>query len=108
MLERRNSARLPLPLKIRETNGDYFYTWDAADLSEEGVFVKNKVCFSAQESHSKLSFLLPDGSHLANITARVVRENRRGPKQGCAIEFLNLTEEQRIALKRFVMARAAS
>lgn len=108
MLERRSSARLPLSLKVRETNGDYFYTWDAADLSEEGIFVKNKVCFNAQDPFSKISLTLPNGTHLLNVTARVVRENRRGSHAGCALELMNLSEENRIALKRFLLEQAAS
>ena len=108
MLERRNSARLPLSAKVRETNGDYLYSWSATDLSEEGVFLVNKFCFSAQEPFSKLSFTLPDGTPLHNLTARIVRETRKGEPKGCAYEFLNLTEEQRLVLKRFLLARAAS
>ena len=104
MLERRNSARLPLSAKIREMNGDYIFVWNAADLSEEGIFLSNKSCFSAQDSHSKLSFTLPNGTELHNVTARIIRQT---PK-GCAYEFLNLHEDQRMALKRLIMARAAS
>ena len=107
MLERRNSARLPLPLKVRETNGDYMYAWDAANLSEEGVFLVNKVCFSTQDHYSKLSLSLPNGQQLQNLTARIVRENRKG-QPGCAMEFLNLSEAHRIELKRFLLERAAS
>jgi c-di-GMP-binding flagellar brake protein YcgR len=107
MLDRRNSARLPLPLKVRELNGDYMFTWDAADLSEEGIFLVNKVCFSNQDHYSKLSLSLPNGTQLTNVTARIVRENRRG-RSGCAFEFLNLSEDHRIELKRFLLERAAS
>jgi c-di-GMP-binding flagellar brake protein YcgR len=109
MLERRNSVRLPLPLKVRELNGDYMYTWNTADLSEEGVFLVNKVCFSAQDHFSKLSLILPNGKVIQNITARIVREVR-GDKgsAGCALEFVQLSEADRIELKRFVVERAAS
>ena len=107
MLERRNSARLPLSLKVRELNGDYQYTWDAADLSEDGVFLKSKICFSSQDPFSKLNLTLPDGTPLLNVTARVVRESRRGPQVGCGLELMNLSEDHRMALKRFLVLRAS-
>ncbi len=107
MLDRRNSARLSLPLKVRELHGDYMYTWEAADLSEEGVFLVNKLCFSSQDHYSKLTLSLPNGEQLVNVTARIVRENRRD-RSGCAFEFLNLSEEHRLMLKRFLVERAAS
>lgn len=105
-MERRNSVRLPLVLKIRETNGDYFFTHDADNLSEEGIFLKNKVCFSAQDPFSKLTVTLPNGIQLRNITARIVRENRTGARKGCAYEFMNLSEEHRLELKRFLFEKA--
>jgi hypothetical protein len=108
MLERRNSARMPLSAKVRETNGDYMFSWGASNLSEEGLFLINKSCFSNQDHHSKLSLKLPDGSELHNVTARIVREVRSGAAPGCAFEFLNLSEENRIALKRCLLAQAAS
>lgn len=108
MLERRNSARMPLSAKVRETNGDYMFSWDASNLSEEGLFLLNKTCFSSQDHHSKLSFTLPDGTHLHNVTARIVREVRSGNGAGCAFELLNLSEENRMALKRCLLAKAAS
>jgi hypothetical protein len=108
MHELRNSARMPLATKIRETNGDYMYSWSSTDLSEDGVFLLNKTCFSSQDSESKLSLTLPCGTQLHNVTARIVREVRSGPGAGCAFEFHNLTEEQRMALKRVILAKAAS
>ena len=109
MLERRNSVRLSMPIKVRELNGDYMYNWNTSDLSEDGIFILNKVCFSAQDPFSKLSLCLPNGKIIQNITARIVREVR-GSKgsTGCALEFVQLSEADRIELKRFVVERAAS
>ncbi|MGZ3658466.1 MAG: PilZ domain-containing protein [Bdellovibrionota bacterium] len=107
MQERRNSVRMPLAAKVRELNGEYLFSWGAINLSEEGVFLLNKSCFNSQDHHSKLSFTLPDGTHLDNVTARIVRESRKGLHPGCAFEFLNLSEEHRIALKRCLMAQAS-
>lgn len=108
MLERRMSARLPLSLKARELNGDYMYSWNVANLSEEGLFLSNKVCFGEQDPFSRLTFTLPNGTELRNITARIVRETRTGQAVGCGYEFLNLTEDDRMALKRFALSREAS
>ena len=108
MQERRNSARIAFDLKVRETNGDYFYAYSAANLSEEGLFLLNKVCYSSQEPYSKLSFTLPNGVQFRNVTARIVREDRKGGPKGCAYEFLNLTEIDRMELKRFFHERVAS
>jgi hypothetical protein len=101
MLERRNSHRLPLErTMVRETNGDYLFSLRARDLSEDGIFLENKLCVSGQDPFSRLSFFLPNGRQLSNITARIVREVRKGEHRGCAYEFLNLSEEDRIELKR--------
>ncbi len=107
-MERRNSARLPLDCKVRETNGDYMFSFQASNLSEEGIFLVNKICFSQQDHHSKLSFTLPSGVQLRDITARIVRENRKGEPKGCAYEFLNLSENARMELKRCMLEQAAS
>ena len=108
MLERRNSARIALKTKVRETNGDYLFHFECADLSEDGLFLVNKICFNTQEPYSQLSLTLPNGVQLRGITARIVRENRKSEPKGCAYEFLNLSEEARMALKRFLLSKAAS
>jgi PilZ domain len=101
MLDRRSSLRLPLErTMVREMNGDYFFSLRARDLSEDGIFLENKQCVSTQEPFSSLSFILPNGKHLSNVTARIVREVRKGERPGCAYEFMNLSEEARIELKR--------
>jgi hypothetical protein len=96
-----------LQAKVRETNGDYLFTFDAANLSEEGLFLLNKLCVSSQEPFSRLSLTLPSGVQLRNLTARIVRENRKGEPKGCAYEFLNLTEDDRLALKRCLLGKAS-
>lgn len=102
MLERRNSDRAPLrSVNAKEQNGDYEFTYRATNFSEEGIFLENKFCVSTQEPFSRLSFVLPNGVQMRNITARIVREERKAEMKGCAYEFLNLTEEHRMALKRF-------
>lgn len=102
MMERRNSDRLMMPkLMIRETNGDYFFTLRALNLSEEGLFLENKFCGPSHEAFSKLSFTLPNGKMISNITARIVREEKNGDKRGCAYEFLKISEHDRMELKRF-------
>ena len=104
LTERRSSARMPLATKVQEFNGDYLFRWQAADISEEGIFLLNKSCFSAQDPHSKLTITLPNGVELHQVTARIIRQS----KKGCAYEFLNLTEDHRMALMRYLLSRAAS
>jgi hypothetical protein len=102
MLERRNSDRALLrTVNAQEMNGEYLFTYRAKDFSEEGIFLENKFCVVSQEPYSRISFTLPNGVHLRNLTARVIREERKAEAKGCAYEFLNLTEEHRMALKRF-------
>ena len=102
MKERRNSDRIKLQtLNVKEANGDYFFSFRGLNLSEEGIFLESKFCANNQEPFSKLSFRLPNGKHIQNITARMVREERRGKTAGAAFEFMNLSEEARLELKRF-------
>lgn len=103
MSERRNSDRQPVTkVMVKEENGDYFFTYRAKDLSEEGVFLETRQCVGSQEPFSRLSFVLPNGKSLRNITARIVREQRKGEPKGCGYEFMNMNEEQRMELKRFL------
>ncbi|MCO5141665.1 MAG: PilZ domain-containing protein [Oligoflexia bacterium] len=101
MLERRNSDRILLNrIQVREVNGDYLFSYKGLNLSEEGLFLENRFCVPNQEPFSKLTFTLPNGKRLTNVTARIVREERQGARKGCAFEFLNLSEEHRIELKK--------
>lgn len=102
MLERRNSDRLAMPGgSVKETNGDYLFSYRAKDLSEEGIFLEGRLCWSKQEPYSQLSFTLPNGKRINNVTARIVREEAKGPRKGSAFEFMNLSEANRMELKRF-------
>lgn len=102
MLERRNSDRQAVrALPVQEINGEYQFSYRARNFSEEGIFLENKFCVGTQEPFSKVSFTLPNGVHLRHITARIVREDRKGDLKGCAYEFMNLSEEDRMALKKY-------
>lgn len=102
MLEKRNSDRIRLPsCWVNEKNGDYFFTFQAADISEEGLFLRSRMVAGTQDPFSQLSFTLPNGKMLRNVTARIVRETRTGSLVGCAYEFMNLSEEARLELRRF-------
>jgi hypothetical protein len=101
MTERRNSDRIAVAkLQVREMNGDYIFSFRALNLSEEGLFLENKL-LSDQEPFSKLSFTLPNSKHLKNLTAKIVREERKGNRVGCAYEFMNLSEDARMELKKY-------
>ena len=107
-MERRNSVRLALSCKVREKNGDYLFTLQAANLSADGLFLTGKLLSSDNAPLSHLSFTLPNGVHLSNLSARIVRETRKGEPKGCAFEFMNLSEEARMELLRCLSAQAAS
>lgn len=106
MLERRNSDRVKTQqIWVREENGEYLFSYAAKDLSEEGIFLDKRTVSPSQEPFSKFTFSLPDGSFLRNITGRVVREEKR---QGAAIQFLNISEDVRMILKKFIVERTVS
>ncbi len=103
MQERRNSDRVYLHLThVKELNGDYQFAYKALNLSDEGIFLEAKICTSDQEPFSSLSFTLPNGVVLKNITARMIREVRKGPRKGAAYEFLNMNEFTRIELRKYI------
>ena len=91
---------------VKEANGDYFYSFRALNLSETGIYLENKICISGQEPFSQVTFSLPNGKQLKNITARMVRENIGGQNNGSAFEFLNISEETRMELRRFFESHA--
>jgi len=102
MQERRNSDRTALlHCYVKEENGDYLFSYKALNLSEEGIFLEGKICTSKHEPFSRVSFSLPNGIILKNLSARIVREVRSGTKRGAAYEFLNLDEHTRLALKKY-------
>ena len=102
MLERRNSDRLKLKnIWVKEENGDFQYALSAKNLSEDGIFLEKKMLTHDQEAYSKLTFTLPNGKVFRNITARMIREERKN-SSGAAFEFLNLDEHIRIELKKFI------
>lgn len=101
MTERRNTDRIVLPkMMVREMNGDYIYSFRAHNLCEEGIFLESRM-LGAHEPFSKLSFTLPNGKHIKNVTAKIVREDRKGHRKGAAYEFLKIAEQDRIELKKF-------
>jgi hypothetical protein len=101
-LERRYSDRLAMPGGlVREANGEYHFSYRAVDLSEEGIFLEGRFLVSSHETHSVLSFTLPNGVAIRNVTARIVREDRKGLRKGCAYEFLDMSEDARMELKKF-------
>ena len=107
MLERRNSDRVAMSeIWVREENGDYLHSYCAKNISEEGIFLDKRMNTPGQEPFSKFSFCLPNGTILRGLTGRIVREEKAGSLRGAAIQFLNLTEEARMALKKFVLERS--
>jgi hypothetical protein len=106
MLERRNSDRVSLnDIWVREENGDYLFSYSVKNISEDGLFLDKRVLSPDQEPFSKFSFSLPNGTILRGIVGKVVREEKSNSLRGVAVHLQNLTEEARIALKKFVSER---
>lgn len=106
MLERRNSDRVNLyGVWVKEENGEYNYSYSIRNISEEGIFMEHKMRMSDQEPYSRLSFVLPGGKVVRNISARMVREIG-GRESGAAYEFLNMPEDIRMELKRFISEKS--
>lgn len=104
MLERRNSDRVNLKdAWIREESGDFIFSYAIKDLSEDGVFLLKKVLTKDQEAFSKFTFSLPNGLSIRSVAGRIIREENKDDSRGVAVQFLNLTEDARIALKKFIL-----
>lgn len=86
-------------LQVREMNGDYMYSFRALNLSEDGIFLENRV-LGSHEPFSKLSFTLPNGKPFSAM-AKIVREERKGDRVGAAYEFVKVSEHDRMELKKY-------
>ena len=103
LLERRNSERASLlGVWVKEENGDYHFSYRACNISDEGIFLENRFKTNDQEAFSRLSFVLPNGKAIRNISAKMVREARVGKKTGAVFQFIDLEEQTRIELKKFI------
>jgi hypothetical protein len=92
---------------VREENGDYFFTYVAANLSEEGLFLQKRLPSPDQEPYSRYTFSLPNGKVFRGLTGRIVREQKLGAGKGAGVQFLNLPEHVRIALRQFILEKSA-
>ncbi len=108
MLERRNSNRIPLKdIWAKEANGDFQFSLEAKNISEEGVFLLKKLKTNDQEAFSQISLMLPNGTAIRNISARMIREVKGGHESGAIFEFLNMSENIRFELKKFIVEASA-
>lgn len=108
-VERRNSLRIGLSeVTVVEKNGDYLFHHTVENVSEEGIFVRGKVITESHHYVSYLSLRLPDGSELRDVPAKVIRESFGPNRNGVAFHFVNMDEEARIRLKRFMLSHSAA
>ena len=104
MIERRNSLRIvPEDLWVREETGDFTYIYRAKNIAEEGIYLESKMRTDTQDYISRLSFVLPNGQVLKNVTAKMIREDFAKNKAGAAFMFVNLNEESRFKLREYFM-----
>jgi hypothetical protein len=100
MQERRASKRISHPARAEEKTGEFLFHYSVKNLGESGLYLQGRLLHTKAETTSKISVTLPNGARLHQVPARIVREDRKGPHHGSAFEFLQLTEEQRMELKR--------
>ncbi len=105
MKERRKSDRIrTIGLFVSERNGDYTFTLEASNLSKDGFLAKNKQLSQEQEYVSYLSFSLPNGVHLENVTAKIVHEKRFGQHKGVGYHFIDMDKRTLLELKKYFQA----
>ena len=92
---------------VQERNGDYMFSLEVENLSEEGMFVRGKMVTEAHHYVSYLTLRLPGGPELRNIPAKIIRETFGPARTGVAFHFVSMDEEMRIQLKKFLLGSAA-
>jgi hypothetical protein len=96
--EKRGAKRVPFPCEVECTGaGENPLNPRISDLSATGAFIDSMVEVPAG-SRMRMKFTLPDGTPVA-VEAEVVHSM---PHFGMGVRFLDLTDEQRGALERFV------
>lgn len=105
--------RAPISLKIRmnESGDDISLKFDTANLSEGGIFVKSSLLWEPTQEFD-LSFVLPDHDKEIRVKGVVVRNedkyfligdnDREESIPGMGIKFINLSEEDRLAIHEYI------
>lgn len=105
--------RAPISLKIRmsESGDDISIKFDTANLSEGGIFVKSSLLWEPTQEFD-LSFLLPDNDKEICVRGVVVRNedkysliidaDEEESIPGMGIKFIDLSEEDRMAIREYI------
>jgi len=106
---RRATRRMPLDVDIGFESEGNFSVGFSEDISEGGLFVATYDLLPVG-TRLRVNFTLPDG-HVVSVSCEVrwVREyNARTPERmpGMGVQFLELRDEDRAAVERFVRRRA--
>jgi PilZ domain len=105
---RRSQRRsIDLPCELVERRWDEPVNHRVTDISQFGVWVRTSFPLPVEEN-VVLSFLLPGGDEEITVFARVSRvidHGRRG-ERGMALEYVDLTQSQRIELAKALRVMA--
>lgn len=99
--EKRRTARLPFQTSVKCKTGptdDQHFMSVSMMISEHGMFLGSSGGLEAGQE-LEVEFRMPDIPTLLNIRSKVVRKE---PPDRIAIEFLNLAERDRDALRRYI------
>jgi hypothetical protein len=97
---RRSHRRImPKNLWVTEFSGDYQYIAQAGDLSEGGIFLKNR--FKSENEASQLVFKLGKLGSI-ELEATPLYDRRAGTSFGTGYRFTRVTSNQAKALRSFL------
>jgi type IV pilus assembly protein PilZ len=101
----RKSERLQHELLVAYRTVDGFITDWAVNISRGGIFINSRNPLAAG-SVVRLIVSLPDAAFPFDLTGRVIRTHAYDPESdemaGMGIEFMDVDEEKRARLERFV------
>jgi uncharacterized protein (TIGR02266 family) len=99
--EKRAHLRVPIDIWVEESRDGELYYQRTANISEGGLFFERTV------PHPKgtivnLKFTLPNQSKPIEVKGEIVNLPEDPDGLGMGVKFLNLTEEQREAIVRYI------
>jgi CheY-like chemotaxis protein len=98
---KRHTARLPLFTDVTCISGERIFPLRSLNISESGMLLQPAVDVPL-DAEVSLDFKVPDAVAPLNLRARIVRKEAA---ERVAVEFLNLTPENRNAIQLYVLGR---
>jgi hypothetical protein len=98
--DRRDSARVALPLLVREVELGGSFEEHAGNLSLGGAYLE--ALHPPQGDRLEVRFLLPGRPDEIRALAEVLRVTREGERFGLHLRFIDLSLEDELAVARFL------